>query len=244
LTALGFDLCVRLTENNKDYTFSGIDRSDYTSLYNFLDSKGIRIQNLQAEEVAEVKTTFKEEEIFGPAGDDPMDEDDDSEDDESYGGADAARDEAKAKADVRGSSDEDSEDALDDDELGSEIDDKLDSDLEEARGKSKPVATKKSKPSESPASPDPKKRKKKDKNAPKRAMSGYMFFMTTNRERIKNENPDAEFKDIVSCCAPFRPIIIDRYVIFWFGLYRPRLPEQSGTRCPLRANKSTMTWQK
>lgn len=187
-----------MTETDKDYTFSGIDRSDYTSLYNFLDSKGIRIQNLQSEEVAEVKTTYKEEEIFGTTADDPMDEDEESED-ESYGGADAARDEAKAKAEVlERSSDEDSEEALDDDELGSEIDDNLDSDLEEARGKKKPpTAAKKSKPSDSPVSP--KKRRKKDKNAPKRAVSAYMFFMAKNRERIKSENPDAEFKDIVSC---------------------------------------------
>jgi HMG (high mobility group) box len=34
---------------------------------------------------------------------------------------------------------------------------------------------------------------KKDKNAPKRALSAYMFFSQDWRERIKSENPDAGF---------------------------------------------------
>jgi hypothetical protein len=34
---------------------------------------------------------------------------------------------------------------------------------------------------------------KKDKNAPKRALSAYMFFSQDWRERIKAENPDAGF---------------------------------------------------
>lgn len=36
-------------------------------------------------------------------------------------------------------------------------------------------------------------RAKKDPNAPKRALSAYMFFSQDWRERIKNENPDAGF---------------------------------------------------
>ncbi len=36
-------------------------------------------------------------------------------------------------------------------------------------------------------------RAKKDKNAPKRALSAYMFFSQDWRERIKTENPDAGF---------------------------------------------------
>ena len=34
---------------------------------------------------------------------------------------------------------------------------------------------------------------KKDKNAPKRALSAYMFFSQDWRERVKAENPDASF---------------------------------------------------
>ncbi|GJE99148.1 high mobility group box domain-containing protein [Phanerochaete sordida] len=37
---------------------------------------------------------------------------------------------------------------------------------------------------------------KKDKNAPKRALSAYMFFSQDWRERVKAENPDASFGEI------------------------------------------------
>lgn len=38
---------------------------------------------------------------------------------------------------------------------------------------------------------------KKDPKAPKRAMSAYMFFSQDWRERIKTENPDAGFGELV-----------------------------------------------
>jgi structure-specific recognition protein 1 len=53
----------------------------------------------------------------------------------------------------------------------------------------------------------PKKKAKKDPNAPKKPLSSYMIFMKENRARIKEENPDADFGDIVSfsfygrCCT-------------------------------------------
>ncbi|KAI0030846.1 high mobility group box domain-containing protein, partial [Vararia minispora EC-137] len=37
---------------------------------------------------------------------------------------------------------------------------------------------------------------KKDKNAPKRALSAYMFFSQEWRERVKTENPDASFGEV------------------------------------------------
>jgi len=37
---------------------------------------------------------------------------------------------------------------------------------------------------------------KKDRNAPKRALSAYMFFSQDWRERIKAENPDAGFGEV------------------------------------------------
>ena len=39
----------------------------------------------------------------------------------------------------------------------------------------------------------PARKTKKDPNAPKRALSAYMFFSQDWRERIKTENPDAGF---------------------------------------------------
>ncbi|KAI5830367.1 hypothetical protein K523DRAFT_239947, partial [Schizophyllum commune Tattone D] len=37
---------------------------------------------------------------------------------------------------------------------------------------------------------------KKDPNAPKRALSAYMFFSQDWRERVKAENPDASFGEL------------------------------------------------
>lgn len=44
--------------------------------------------------------------------------------------------------------------------------------------------------------PAKKSRSKKDKDAPKRALSAYMFFSQDNRERVKSENPAASFGEI------------------------------------------------
>lgn len=41
-----------------------------------------------------------------------------------------------------------------------------------------------------------KPRKKKDPNAPKKAMSAFMFFSNTNREKIKAENPGTSFGEM------------------------------------------------
>ena len=206
-----FDLQVNLKQSdgvagNKDYTFSGIDRSDYSGLYSFLKGKNIKVKNLEAAEFLEDKRpsapVYNEDEIFGnlPDGGDGEDGEEESED-ESYGNADAAKDEMPDS--------EESSDDMDDDEMGSEVDEALDSDLEEARGtKKRPASSPKKKKKNAPEDDDDdddedlvpmkKKKAKKDPNAPKRAQSAYFLFMNSNRERIKEENPDAAFGEIVS----------------------------------------------
>lgn len=209
-----FDLAVILKSSalaggsSQEYTFSGIDRSDYAGLYNFLSGKNIRIKNLQ-ETSAEVQDApvYNEDEIYGGPDDDEMGEESE---DEDYDEDAAAQDDEGS-----GSEDSDSED-IDDDEFGDEIDDNLDSDLEEARGgkrkksaeddddeddledyetkKSKKKSSKKKEEAKSPS----KKKAKKDPNAPKKALSSYMIYMSENRERVKDENPDASFGDLVS----------------------------------------------
>ncbi|CAI5459118.1 unnamed protein product [Closterium sp. Yama58-4] len=41
-----------------------------------------------------------------------------------------------------------------------------------------------------------KKRKKKDPDAPKRALSGFMYFSQAQREQVKKDNPGIAFGDI------------------------------------------------
>ena len=43
-----------------------------------------------------------------------------------------------------------------------------------------------------------KPKKKKDPNAPKRNQSAFFLYSNANRNRVKAENPDAKFGDIVS----------------------------------------------
>lgn len=209
-----FDLCVNLKASAmpaasgvKEYTFMGIDRSDYAGLYSFLSGKKIKIKNLEGVgsvvEAPRQAPVYNEDEIYG--GPDP-DGDEESEDDD-YDEKAAEADEAKAKEEL----DSDESD-IDDEDLGSEIDDELDSDLEEARngGKKKSPKKKSSKSSskgasdDEGASPPPKKKAKKavskksskDPNAPKKAMSAYLLFSSHIRPEVKKENPDAPFAEI------------------------------------------------
>eukprot|EP00522_Entomoneis_paludosa_P008598 CAMPEP_0172442372 /NCGR_PEP_ID=MMETSP1065-20121228/2822_1 /TAXON_ID=265537 /ORGANISM="Amphiprora paludosa, Strain CCMP125" /LENGTH=905 /DNA_ID=CAMNT_0013192211 /DNA_START=91 /DNA_END=2808 /DNA_ORIENTATION=- len=201
-----FDLSVNLKQSVagagaggqvREYTFSGIDRTDYAGLYNFLSGKKIPIKNLEGigmEERGPAVPVYNEDEIYG--GPDPGGEE--SSEDEDF-------DEAAAQEEEQAGSD-DSEDSMDDDELGSEIDDELDSDLEDMREKAgggKKKATKKKKPPKEDDDDDdeeksPKKRKKKakDPNAPKKAQTAYILYASKMRSTVKEDNPDASFGEL------------------------------------------------
>jgi structure-specific recognition protein 1 len=221
-----FDLCVTLQASaaaagTKEYTFSGIDRTDYTGLYNFLSGKKIVIKNLEGVGLEEARPTapvYDENIIYGVGGEDDEEESEDEDFDVNENNAEGE--------------DSESED-IDDDDLGSEIDDDLDSDIEEARKKTgKPGKSKKSQKSakkrkaegsdddddddeedkpkkkknkaaaSSPKS-TPKKKKKKDAKAPKKPSSAYNFFTSVNRAKLKEDNPEASFGDLVSLMFTF-----------------------------------------
>lgn len=48
-----------------------------------------------------------------------------------------------------------------------------------------------------------KPRKKKDPNAPKKALSAFMFFSNANRERVKTTNPGVAFGQVCGCRIRF-----------------------------------------
>jgi structure-specific recognition protein 1 len=245
-----FDLCVILKANatsagaQQEYVFSGIDRSDYTGLYNFLSGKSIRIKNLQenlagaAEQAAPV---YNEDEIYGGPDDDMEEESEDEDYDEKA----AAEDQELA-----GGSESEEID-VDDDDFGSEIDGELDSDLEEARdGKTKAKKKKKrndddddDEEEEEEVSPKKKKPKtktgdgkegttkpKRDPNAPKKALSAYMLYTSENRERIRRENPEAGFGEVVSLFGSSIQSICVR-TIRELCLTIPSLPNHDFSHC-------------
>ena len=124
-----FDLCVSLHRSpgdgasTKEYTFSGIDKSNYAALYSFLSGKKIKIKNLEG--VGE-----EPEKPGAPRYDERMSDDEESDD-------------SDFDEDAPNSGDSDS-DSDDDSDLGSVVSD--DSDLAEHRKKSKakkPVPKKK-----------------------------------------------------------------------------------------------------
>ncbi|EPQ55738.1 HMG-box [Gloeophyllum trabeum ATCC 11539] len=59
-----------------------------------------------------------------------------------------------------------------------------------------PKETKQSKRAAEKSEKGSRAKAKKDPNAPKRALSAYMFFSQDWRERIKAENPDAGFGEV------------------------------------------------
>lgn len=149
-----FDLSVSLINTPgdnlavKEYTFSGIDKTNYASLYSFLSQKKIRIKNIEgigSEEPARSAPMYNEMDEGG-------EEMGESSEDEDY-------DQAKASESEESSSDED-----EDDDLGSMSDD---SDLAEHRKKaakkSKDKSSKKEKPSKKSADKGSNKRKEPEK---------------------------------------------------------------------------------
>ena len=192
-----FDLSVTLEStpgdnlSAKEYTFSGIDKTNYSALYSFLSGKKIKIKNIE-------EAGGEEEPTRGAPMYNEMDEDDEEEsEDEDYDQKQASESES-----------DDMSDGDDDDDMGSVVSD--DSDLAEYKKKAKKAekagSAKKKKAKKAKDSDDdeasPKKRKatkkKKDPNAPKNPKSSYMYFSSAKRDEIKAANPDATFGQIVS----------------------------------------------
>lgn len=195
-----FDLSVKLKKvsgesSAKEYVFSGIDRSDFDSLYNFLSGKKISIINTQ-DALNENPAAAYTLAAGGDIGDD-------SSEDEDFGSNDGGS-----------SSDEDMSDAGESDvEMVPESDD---SDLEEARNRARreqgsgppPKKKKKKSTDEAPKkkkkkkevvvakAPKKIKKKKKDPNAPKRPKTAYTYFMTAVRSKLVADNPNLDFGEI------------------------------------------------
>lgn len=216
----------------KEYTFSGIDRSDYTGLYNFLSGKKIKIENMEGVGSEDIRRPaapmYNEAEIYGA----------------DLGGEEEGSEDEDFDINDKDEDDDDSESEDIDDDLGSEVDEDMDSDLEEARKKAgvpskrkkdsipkkrksqdedeeddddsdddddeveeapkkKKKVAKVSKQTSAAPSP-PKKGKKKDPNAPKRPANTYSLFMKENRARVKEQNPSLNFGELVShVSSPF-----------------------------------------
>ncbi|XVE68063.1 hypothetical protein DITRI_Ditri09bG0038900 [Diplodiscus trichospermus] len=184
-----FDLLIRL-KTEQEHLFRNIQRNEYHNLFDFISSKGLKIMNLgdvrTADGVAEILQNEDDdavdphlERIRNEAGGDESDEEDE--------------DFVVDKDDLGSPTDDSGEEESDASDSGDEKEKPVKKDPRKEASSSK--ATKK-KARDGQDDGKKKKKKKKDPNAPKRAMSGFMFFSQVERENLKKSNPGASFTEV------------------------------------------------
>ncbi|EEF45015.1 FACT complex subunit SSRP1 [Ricinus communis] len=185
-----FDLLIRL-KTEQEHLFRNIQRNEYHNLFDFISGKGLKIMNL-----GDMKTTNGVAAVLQNDDDDAVDPH-----------LERIKNEAGDESD-----EEDSDFVADKDDGGSPTDDSGEEDSDgslSGDGTEKHVRKESTKePSSSKAAPKKrskdgnddgkkkKQKKKKDPNAPKKAMSGFMFFSQMERENVKKSNPGIAFGDV------------------------------------------------
>ncbi|MBA0712392.1 hypothetical protein Golax_011497, partial [Gossypium laxum] len=151
-----FDLLIRL-KTEQEHLFRNIQRNEYHNLFDFISSKGLKIMNL-----GDVRTTDGVAEILQNDDDDAVD---------------PHLERIKNEAGGDESDEEDEDFVLDKDDGGSPTDDSGEDDSDASDSGDEKEAS-----HYGQDDGKKKKRRKKDPNAPKRAMSGFMFFSQVERE--------------------------------------------------------------
>jgi structure-specific recognition protein 1 len=165
-----FDLLLKMkssADDGKDqqYLFRSIPRSEWTNLFEWIQAKNLKVENLkEVQQGPTARTGFGDMIGIDPAlaaiDAQDSDEDDFEEEDEDFEASDSESD--------------GDDSALSGEEEGPET-----------------VAEKRPRKARAAEEGAPKKkRKKKDKNAPKKNLSAFMFFSNAIRETVKEENPE------------------------------------------------------
>ncbi|XP_042415879.1 FACT complex subunit SSRP1-like isoform X1 [Zingiber officinale] len=185
-----FDLLVKL-KNDQEHLFRNIQRNEYNHLIEFIKAKGMKILNLtDAQTTNGVATALQDdddavdphlERIKNAAGDESDEEDEDFV---------AEKDDSGSPTDDSGNEESDAS------ESGGEKKSSTKESKKEAAGVKVPSAKGKTRDADEESSKKRKPKKKKDPNAPKRAMSGFMFFSNAERDNLKKGNPGMSFTDV------------------------------------------------
>ncbi len=197
-----FDLYVSLKSNHdtnepgghKDFTFSGIDRSEYTYLYEWLNGKEVRIENIKRKDDMLQKSALSEALAdIGESSDEGEGvkmEDEESEEDNDYAppnGDSSGGDSGSGSSDESSSSDGDEED-------GDKKKKRVASEPKKVKKeKSRSSETKRQRDNTAGGGKERKRKKKKDPNAPKGALSAFMLYSIEERARLKGKTPNLEF---------------------------------------------------
>ncbi|XP_050224067.1 FACT complex subunit SSRP1 [Mercurialis annua] len=185
-----FDLLIRL-KTEQEHLFRNIQRNEYHNLFDFISGKGLKIMNLgdmQATNgVAAVLQNDDDdavdphlERIKNEAGDESDEEDSDFV---------ADKDDSGSPTDDSGEGESDG--SVSGDETEKPV--KKESAKEPSSSK---VAPKKRSKDGSDDGKKKKQKRKKDPNAPKKAMSGFMFFSQMERENVKKSHPGIAFGEV------------------------------------------------
>ncbi|XP_011098577.1 FACT complex subunit SSRP1 [Sesamum indicum] len=186
-----FDLLIRL-KTEQEHLFRNIQRNEYHNLFSFVNDKGLKIMNLGTDQATEgVASVINDiddsvdphlERIKNEAIGDESDEEDED---------------FVADKDDEGSPTDDSGGETDASDSGDEKEAPM-----KKKSKKEPSALKasssrkKTKDDDDDGSKRKKQKKKKDPNAPKRAISAFMFFSQTERENVKKSNPGISFTEV------------------------------------------------
>ncbi|ESQ32633.1 hypothetical protein EUTSA_v10003803mg [Eutrema salsugineum] len=191
-----FDLLIRL-KSDHEHLFRNIQRNEYHNLYSFISGKGLKIMNLggagTTDGVAAVLRDNDDDDAVDPhlerIRNQAADESDEEDEDFVMG----EDDDGGSPTDESGEDDSDGSDGG-----GGEKEKSIKKEPKrEASSSSKGLPPKKKAlVTEEGSSKKRKQKKKKDPNAPKRAMSGFMFFSQMERDNIKKTHPGIAFGEV------------------------------------------------
>jgi len=205
-SAKTFDIRV-VMKNDGEHQFRNIQRAEYQNLFNFIQAKGLRINNLteQQEMQGQGLGDSDSEDEERPAGRskpeiDPTtgevyveseDEDFVAEEDSDGGEpTDSSSDDSDASdGSAPGSGSEDGDKKRKKTEKKDKKEKKEKVEKPEKKEKVKKATPTKKQKVEKPEGKAKKPKKKKDPNAPKKGLSGFMFFSQVNRPKVKAEDP-------------------------------------------------------
>lgn len=193
-----FDLAVR-TRTGQDHLFRGLVRTEWENLLQWLEAKQIRIENFKEAKRgpgAGPKTYLEEAMDAGMARQAAMESGSERDEGEDEEDEDFAASESSSEDDSADEGSDVSGDAtiVPEGEAGSSRPPPAKKAKKDGAGPSvKAQTTKGPSGSEKPAR---KQRKKKDKDAPKKALSGFMFYSNAVRDQVKADNPGIAFGEV------------------------------------------------
>ncbi|KAK9844705.1 hypothetical protein WJX74_005736 [Apatococcus lobatus] len=191
-SAKTFDLAVRSSET--EYLFRGIAKSEWSNLFEFIEAKRMRIENIKEAKMGPggpginqaLDLDLGDDIDTGIARMQANEDEEGSEEDEDFEAGAAEQQEAEDEGDESGSDASGDAEMIDEDDAPRK---KVSSAADKPAKKPAKPREKKEKPAVDGAAKPKARRAKKDKNAPKGALSAFMFFSNATREQVKSENP-------------------------------------------------------